>query len=74
MLFQGALCAVFAAGGILVAADYRGAADGFLDFMSSLVMGRPNDVLPHRFARAFGAFVAVAGATGLGIVIRDALQ
>ncbi|MFG2299797.1 hypothetical protein [Actinacidiphila glaucinigra] len=74
MVFEGAVCAIFFAGGIVLAADYRGAADGFLDFMSSLVMGRPNDVLPHRFARAFGAFAAFAGAAGLAIVITDSLQ
>ncbi|MFF3250101.1 hypothetical protein ACFYWP_03620 [Actinacidiphila glaucinigra] len=74
MIFEVAVWAILFGGGIVLAADYRGAADGFLDFMSSLVMGRPNDVLSHRFARVFEAFAAFAGATGLAIVITEALQ
>lgn len=60
-------------GGALLAADYRDAVHRFLDFWSTLLHGRPNDVLPRGFARAFGAFWALAGATGIVILSVNAV-
>ncbi|MFF3946750.1 hypothetical protein ACFYYN_18205 [Streptomyces sp. NPDC001902] len=52
-------------GGAVLAADYRDSVHRFLDFWGTLLHGRPNDVLPRGFARAFGAFWAFMGATGI---------
>ncbi|MEV4683296.1 hypothetical protein [Streptomyces kurssanovii] len=73
MLSELALFAILVVGGVLLAADYRQAAERFLDFLSSLVYSRPNDVLPRGFARGFGAFAALMGTVGITALTVNAM-